>query len=299
MGRTHIKLIGSSHIFMLSQSHPTKMGYIYKITNLINQKIYIGKTTDTIANRFSKHKYEAINCLEQISPLHSAMRKYGTNNFIIEEIEECNGDSLSEREKYWINFYNSYEDKDIGYNATTGGEGNPKYDRKQILSLWNEGYNQTEIANIIGCERHTISKYLKDVTTLEERLDKKRRNQSKNSQDYSQYEKEPFIELWQQGYSAKEISNILHCHEKTVAKRIKEVSTLEERRHRSGRKGTPVCKIDKDTGEILQKFPSVTAAAKYENCTDDTIRRMCKNRYKENKRTYTYIYEKEIKNYEN
>ena len=108
------------------------MGYIYKITNLINQKIYIGKTIDSIYNRFSKHKYEAIYHPERTSPLHAAIRKYGPDNFIIEKVEECNNEILSERERYWIKFYNSYEDKNVGYNATPGGEGNPKFD-KEIL----------------------------------------------------------------------------------------------------------------------------------------------------------------------
>jgi len=47
-----------------------------------------------------------------------AIHKYGKENFIIEEIEKCNQELLNEREKYWISFYNSYEN---GYNSTLGG----------------------------------------------------------------------------------------------------------------------------------------------------------------------------------
>ena len=271
------------------------MGYIYKITNLINQKIYIGKTIDSIYNRFSKHKYEAIYHPERTSPLHAAIRKYGPDDFIIEKVEECNNEILSERDRYWIKFYNSYEDKNVGYNATPGGEGNPKFDKEIIISLWKEGYNQTEIASIVKCERHTVARYIKDVTSLEERKNRKNRI-IKDTTNYLRYEETPFLELWQKGYNIKEIADILHCNSKTVSRRIQKVSTIEERKKNSGRKGTPVCKIDKETGSILERFPSVTSAAKYENCTDDTIRRMCKNKNKTNKKSYTYIYEEEIKN---
>jgi hypothetical protein len=48
------------------------------------------------------------------------MRKYGIENFHIEQIEEVANDQLNEREKYWISYYNTYFD---GYNSTLGGEG--------------------------------------------------------------------------------------------------------------------------------------------------------------------------------
>lgn len=94
------------------------MGYIYKITNIINNKIYIGQTTKTITERFQKH----INTMMYGTKtyLYNAMRKYGTSNFIIEKIEEIPNEKLDEREQYWIKYYNSY-DPNQGYNMTLGG----------------------------------------------------------------------------------------------------------------------------------------------------------------------------------
>lgn len=91
---------------------------IYKITNKINNKIYIGKSTD-IEKRWKYHISHYNYEREYNKPLYKAFRKYGVENFSFEIIEECLLD-IDEKEKYWINFYNSYKN---GYNATIGGEG--------------------------------------------------------------------------------------------------------------------------------------------------------------------------------
>ena len=93
--------------------------FIYKITNIINGKIYIGKTNNP-KQRFYKHKYLAQKGVKR--HLYNAMRKYGVENFIQEIIEECDDSIVNDREKFWIKQYNS-TDKNIGYNKSFGGEG--------------------------------------------------------------------------------------------------------------------------------------------------------------------------------
>lgn len=110
------------------------MGYIYKITNKINNKIYIGQTIkNRPTDRFSQHKYAARH-LDQdngISYLHRAMNKDGVDNFDFEIIEEIDNSLLNEQEKYWINFYNCQMPN--GYNMTIGGEGAQGYSRPQTI----------------------------------------------------------------------------------------------------------------------------------------------------------------------
>lgn len=104
------------------------MGFIYKITNTINDKVYIGKTTRTIKDKDFK--------------IYRAFRKYGVKNFSIESIEECSNDIINEREIYWIDFYNSYEE---GYNSTRGGEGTRFLTQKEIstiIDLYQNGYSK-------------------------------------------------------------------------------------------------------------------------------------------------------------
>ena len=78
------------------------MNYIYKITNIINGKLYIGKTGKTIEERFQDHK-RASKAPYVNRPLYDAMNKYGYEYFIIEEVECCKNDKeASIREMYWI-----------------------------------------------------------------------------------------------------------------------------------------------------------------------------------------------------
>lgn len=95
------------------------MGFIYKIINDINDKIYVGMTRYTIENRWKEHK---INYRYKNTHLYSAMKKYGIEHFKILLIEECPIDKLIEREAYWIKKLDSFHN---GYNMTEGkGEGN-------------------------------------------------------------------------------------------------------------------------------------------------------------------------------
>lgn len=66
------------------------MSYIYKITNLITNKNYIGYTSRTINRRFYEHKWSALNEDEEenTSYLYNSIRKYGTDKFIIAPIFE-------------------------------------------------------------------------------------------------------------------------------------------------------------------------------------------------------------------
>jgi group I intron endonuclease len=97
---------------------------IYKITNLINNKCYIGKSSN-IEERFKYHKQRYAEAKEWNKLLYKAIRKYKIENFsfeIIEIIEDYTEQKGNEREKYWIAYYNSYC-KNEGYNETLGGDG--------------------------------------------------------------------------------------------------------------------------------------------------------------------------------
>lgn len=99
---------------------------IYKITNLITNKIYIGKTNDS-ERRWKDHQRLAFTegHKEYNKALYQSMRKYGIENFIFELIEEIEEyDTLSgQREKYWVSYFDSYNN---GYNETLGGDGGSK-----------------------------------------------------------------------------------------------------------------------------------------------------------------------------
>jgi hypothetical protein len=100
---------------------------IYKTTNLINDKFYIGKDTKNNPNYLGSGKY-----------LHRAIKKYGIENFKKEILEACiDIKTLNEREKYWIKETNAQK---IGYNIADGGTGG-----KTTPVVWNKGKTYEEL----------------------------------------------------------------------------------------------------------------------------------------------------------
>lgn len=94
---------------------------VYKITNKVTNKIYIGITNQGSGARYRHHWYESR--IGEPSPIHRSMAKHGEDNFTLEIIDFADTyDELKEKEKYWIKQYNS-TDKSIGYNLTEGGDG--------------------------------------------------------------------------------------------------------------------------------------------------------------------------------
>lgn len=122
---------------------------IYKITNKINGKIYIGQSVN-IEERFKSHKYTYNNPKANgyNTKFYRALRKYGIENFTFEIVEEVvNKENLNKREIFWIQYYNSYKQ---GYNSTLGGDvvtencelhPNAKHTNHQILNLKNMIYS--------------------------------------------------------------------------------------------------------------------------------------------------------------
>jgi group I intron endonuclease len=96
------------------------MSFIYKVTNKVNSKCYIGKTDYTDpTKRYKEHIKESRKNRNKNRPLYSAIRKHGEDSFIFAVIEET--DEPLEREIYYIKYFNSFGSN--GYNATKGGDG--------------------------------------------------------------------------------------------------------------------------------------------------------------------------------
>lgn len=146
---------------LLNKSEVTRiviMAYIYKITNDINDKVYVGKTKISIERRFSQHCRERKKERCRNRPLYIAMNKYGVEHFHVELIEET--DNPEEREMYWIDFYNSYH---YGYNATRGGDGKCHVDKKLVVDTYKRVKNQKQTAKILNISADTVRKILNSL----------------------------------------------------------------------------------------------------------------------------------------
>lgn len=140
-----------------------RLGYIYKITNDINNKIYIGQTSRDIDIRFNEHCAET----RGHSKLHNAIQKYGWTHFHIEEIEQVPLNELDKKEIYWINYFDSTNDKK-GYNITLGGKGNfaPRNYPQVVVIENNITFDSKEqLARLISQITSWSLRYLKTVFT--------------------------------------------------------------------------------------------------------------------------------------
>jgi len=139
---------------------------IYKITNTINNKSYIGKTERTFDQRIKQHK-RSINSKSNQFALQSALKKYGIENFTFVEIAKAKDKTeLDELEKIYITTYDTFGKH--GYNMTAGGEGRsgwiPSIETRTLWSRQRKGKR----TGIPAWNKGT--KKLKPILTEEEKL---------------------------------------------------------------------------------------------------------------------------------
>lgn len=129
------------------------MGIIYMIKNLENDKIYVGQTVKSLDERFKDHISLAKNIQNpKADSLYYDMRKYGLSAFKCYKLEDCDNANLQERERYYIELYDSYNN---GYNQNRGGQAYfNSYDnfRNRAIELIKEGKSATEVASELGTQ---------------------------------------------------------------------------------------------------------------------------------------------------
>lgn len=153
------------------------MAYIYKIENIINGKIYIGKTLNSPEQRWKEHVRDSTKSQCSNRPLYKAFNKYGIDKFQLTTIEECDYTCVNEKEQYWIEYYGSFKN---GYNATIGGDGKAYADYDLILALYQQGKNIKEIAEITKYDIGTCRKALDNKgISHQDRLEQGRKKISK------------------------------------------------------------------------------------------------------------------------
>lgn len=137
------------------------MGYIYKVTNDINNNVYIGKTTTSLEKRWKRHIYDSYRTDRTTSKFHNAIKKYGENHFKIELIGRYDNDILNEKEKFYIKLYDSYKN---GYNSTLGGDGNLILDisHNDVMEKYNNGQSILSISKDFSVSISTISNIINE-----------------------------------------------------------------------------------------------------------------------------------------
>lgn len=241
------------------------MGYIYKITNKINNKIYIGQTIKTRpTDRFSQHKYLANHPDQEkgISYLHRAMKTEGIDNFIFEIIENIDNSLLDEREKYWIQYYNSKIP--FGYNICDGGKGTIGYSRKQSIEEKQKRQQSNKQFYINNPEaRHERSLIAKNLWQNEEY---RKKVTESNRQFYATHPDK---------FSGKNNPFYGKHHSQETIEKIKQSSLSKYKK---------IAQLDKDTLKEIRVFDGIKEAEKALNISHGWISKAART----NKIAYGY-----------
>ena len=175
---------------------------IYKITNTINGKCYIGKTSNSIKTRFQVHIRNARNKINR--KLYDAMNKYGYDFFIVTELEVCSNEKGDVLEIHYIKAYNSFSEN--GYNMTIGGDGGNtgKYYSKSPYEWIKENKGEEEAQRIKNEAYKKVSKSLSIYCkgkSLEERWGKEKAQNAKSkiSNSIKALGIKPPINHWERG----------------------------------------------------------------------------------------------------
>lgn len=237
---------------------------IYKITNTINGKIYIGQTSQSIKSRWKNH---LIDCKRaKNNKFYNAIKKYGEENFVIEIIEYGIGSQelLNKKERHWIKFYDSYKN---GYNSTWGGEESPMHykevckkvsntmkgrglteEHKKKISLSNKGKPGTP---------HTeeFKKYISEI--LSNRIvSQETREKLKNANLGKKQSKETKLKR----SKAMKGRKFTEEHKKKISESLKVNNHVMIGKEHP--KSKAVAKIDIITDEIIETFESACLAEK-------------------------------------
>lgn len=269
------------------------MGYIYKIENQITHKQYIGKTLFTIQRRWNQHKYNSTVDVLQRYSLYRDMRKYGIENFTIEQVEKVDDPfELSDREIYWIAFFDTYYN---GYNNTLGGDGGILHDYNTIWELWQQGYKIKEISDIMDCYDQVVRTVLDNHhVSTEERLERSYNDQIASHEPYCRkvekvdIETKEVLEIFN---SVSEAAQSIKMDSSSLSKICKKNGITHgfmwryanDKYQKKDFSAKRVGKVDLKTKQVIEEFPSTLAAAKSVDGDSSYISKVCRGIQKSSK----------------
>lgn len=257
------------------------MAFIYKITNNINQKVYIGKTVRTVDIRWKQHLQRGRELFRK-EHLYRAMRKYGINNFSVETLEECPDDLRYERESYYICLYNSLEP--LGYNYLLYQNGTYPNEKIEevVLQEWLQGMLMCHISEKLHISVKKISEILKKHNITNEEIQKRKSAYigEKSSKSVNQYNLSgDFIRQW---VSASVAGRELRINCASISKnccgdllsykgfiwQYEELDNIEDiiekmkTIKKTGKNKKAIIQLDKNR-EFIQEFESASAAGRF------------------------------------
>lgn len=135
------------------------MGFIYRLYNKISNKSYIGQTKRTVQERWYEHLHKEKHFKTKLA---NAIKKYKSDDWKVQTLEICNNNLLNQRQQYWINYYDTFNN---GYNSTIGGEGCVRLDYQIIIAQALNNIDIYTISKLNNTSPQTI-KYILDANNI-------------------------------------------------------------------------------------------------------------------------------------
>lgn len=232
------------------------MSYIYKISNDINNLVYIGQTTGSIQARFKQHLYDSKKHINDTHKFYNAIRTIGADHFKIEIIEECDNDKLDEQERYWINYYDSYNN---GYNSKNGGQNsqikvNPDYCIQYYLNNKNQK-TLTQITQELGVGTNMLRELLQEKGI-------RKKQEYILYKNWTEEEKDKIKNDIKNGCTLDYLVKTYH-HDLKIIKKFIEENNLEIISIKNNNK-IPILQLDLN-GNIIKEWNSIYAARNFYN----------------------------------
>lgn len=204
----------------------TRLGKIYLISNDVNSKLYVGQTIQTLNKRFNGHCCYSKSDRSVNMYIKRAIHKYGKDKFHITLIEECPINLLNDREKYWIDFYDSYNN---GYNLTKGGQDSNYFNLHKLEdTIDTQKFTEyiiefrplaIEVAAHFGISKCSVYNLIKRLDNPNLVLNSYNPRKAKSVEDI---DKEELKRLYLEGWSILDLVKKYHIRKKRISKFLKD-----------------------------------------------------------------------------
>lgn len=210
-----------------------KFGKIYLITNDINSKVYVGQTIQSLKKRFNGHCCYSKSDKSVNMYIKRAIHKYGRDKFHISLLEECPIENLNSREKYWIDFYDSYNN---GYNLTKGGQDSNYFSLHRLEDIVDiKKFEQyilefkplaIEVSKHFGISKCSVYNLIKRIGNPNLILNSYNPRKGKTINDI---DKKELVKLYNEGWSILDLVKKYRVRKTRISKYLKEQGIIIRR----------------------------------------------------------------------
>ena len=244
---------------------------IYCIENRLNHKKYIGQSID-ISRRWMQHKQQ--NMIARDTFLYNAIKKYGIESFDFYILEECNEEILNEREMFWIEYYDTFQN---GYNMTIGGAGTNTGERHHLQNILPKNFTKNicnEVTDVVPIAQLDLNLNILNIYKSVQDCARENKVAATNISKTTRQ-----IHKTCKGYIYLRYEEIKDMTKEDIQNYIKEMRSVLNYSDSHSVKPQKVALVD-ENGIIKAIYNSINSAGKLLKIDPSSITKVCKGRLK-------------------